>query len=145
MSLISAALVRTHCSLALWVDTFLPRALIERKQTHVCVCATMSVKKKSKAWEYFDLSEDGTQAACRLCPVKLAYKNSTGSLRNHLQKKHLDVNLDTGASQSQTQARITSFTTSTTSHRRCDPGRSEKINQLIAQMTATDMLPPLLC
>ncbi|KAK0134197.1 Zinc finger BED domain-containing protein 1 [Merluccius polli] len=101
----------------------------------------MSVKKKSKAWEYFDLDQDGTQASCRLCPVKLAYKNSTGSMRNHLQSKHLDVNLDgTENSQTPKQARITAFTSPTT-RRCCDPGRSEKIHRLITEMTAVDMLP----
>lgn len=64
-------------------------------------------------------------------------------MRNHIQHKHLDVNLNEptpGTSQTQsTQSRITSYTSS--SSRRCGPGRSETLTNIITEMTARDMLP----
>ena len=62
-------------------------------------------------------------------------------MRNHIQLKHLDVNLhETMAADasgaSHTQADLTLFT-----RRRCSPVRSERITQLITIMTSQDMLP----
>ncbi len=40
--------------------------------------------KTSAVWEHFKLSEDTTKAVCQICDLKLAYHNSTSSLKNHL-------------------------------------------------------------
>ncbi len=39
--------------------------------------------KTSAVWEHFKLSEDKTKAVCQICDLKLAYHNSTSSLKNH--------------------------------------------------------------
>lgn len=103
----------------------------------------MASWKTSAVWQFFDLSENGSDVVCRWCQIKLAYNNSARAMRDHLKHRHVDVNLEqaaAGAGASQTpQTPITSFTAPT--HRRCDPARSEKITQLITAMAAEDMLP----
>ncbi len=38
--------------------------------------------KTSAVWEHFKLSEDKTQAVCQVSDLKLAYRNSTTSMKN---------------------------------------------------------------
>ncbi len=46
----------------------------------------------SSVWQYFD-EESDNKVMCRLCKQKLTYNHSTGAMRNHIQLRHLDVNL----------------------------------------------------
>uniref|UniRef100_A0A671L3S2 BED-type domain-containing protein n=1 Tax=Sinocyclocheilus anshuiensis TaxID=1608454 RepID=A0A671L3S2_9TELE len=96
----------------------------------------MTTRKTSKVWDYFELEGNG-KVLCKLCNVKLAYNNSTGAMRNHIQYRHVGVRLDLEASQSQ-QMSVTSFTTT---RRRCDPVHAEKITELISEMISRDLLP----
>ncbi len=58
----------------------------------------MTTQKTSKVWDYFELEGNG-KVVCKLCNVRLAYNNSTGAMRNHIQYRHICVSLE--ASQSQ--------------------------------------------
>ncbi len=73
----------------------------------------MTTQKTSKVWDYFELEGNG-KVVCKLCNVRLAYNNSTGAMRNHIQYRHVCVSLE--ASQSQ-QMSIMSYTTT----RHCSP------------------------
>ncbi len=100
----------------------------------VIAASSKITTRKTKVWDYFELEGNG-KVLCKLCNVKLAYNNSTGAMRNHIQYRHVGVSLE--ASQSQ-QMSITSFTTT---HCRCDFIRTEKITELISEMISKDLMP----
>ena len=52
----------------------------------------MTFRKTSAVWQYFDL-ENENKVVCRLCQNKLAYNHSTRAMHNHIQHRHVDVNL----------------------------------------------------
>ncbi len=58
----------------------------ERHECHDSVHLEEKTKmpKTSAVWDHFKLSEDKTKAVCQICDLKLAYHNSTSSLKNHL-------------------------------------------------------------
>ncbi len=72
----------------------------------------MTTRKTSKVWDYFELEGNGN-VFCKLCNVKLAYNNFTGAMRNHIQYRHVCVNLEA----SRSQMSIMSYTTTC----RCGP------------------------
>ncbi len=97
-------------------------------------------RKVHSVWQYFD-EESDNNVVCQLCAQKLTHNHSAGVMRNHSQLKHLDIKLQ-GQQATITNTQQTSFTACVTpTHRRCDADRSEKITQLITEMTVRDLLP----
>ncbi len=80
------------------------------------------------------------RVVCQLREQKLAYNNSTAAMRMHIRLRHLDVNLQ----EEQQHSAVKHYNICHPTHRRC-ADRSEKITQLVSEMTARDMLPMLLC
>ncbi len=98
-------------------------------------------RKFSSGLQYFDEEESDNKVVCRMCTRKLAYNRSTRAMRNHIYQRYLDINLqgERATTSNTWQTSITTF--ATPSHRRCDADQSEKIMQLITEMTNRDLLP----
>ncbi len=69
-----------------------------------------------------------------MCSATLVYNSTTSSMRYHLAHKHKKADDADATTSSQTSIR--DFTI----RQKCDKGRAE-MTQLIAEMTAEDMLP----
>ncbi len=99
-------------------------------------------RKICSVWQRFH-EESNSKVVCHLCMQKLTYHHWTGVMRNHIQPRHLDVNRQgERAPTSKTLQTSNVITSATPTHVRCDADRSEKITQLITEMTARN-LPPL--
>ncbi len=95
----------------------------------------MVARSEMTLWQYFDEEESDSKVMCRLCSKKLAYNHSTGVTSDHIQRRHPDINLQ-GVQATTTSTQQTSITTfATPTYRRCDADQSEKITQLITEMT----------
>ncbi len=70
-----------------------------------------------------------------MCSATLVYNSTTSSMRYHLAHKHKKADDADATTSSQTSIR--DFTI----RQKCDTGRAEKMTQLIAEMTAEDLLP----
>ncbi len=70
-----------------------------------------------------------------MCSATLVYNSTTSSMRYHLAHKHKKADDADATTSSQTSIR--DFTI----RQKCDKGRAEKMTQLIAEMTAEDLLP----
>ncbi len=70
-----------------------------------------------------------------MCSATLVYNSTTSSMRYHLAHKHKKADDADATTRSQTSIR--DFTI----RQKCDTGRAEKMTQLIAEMTAEDLLP----
>ncbi len=102
----------------------------------------MAVQRKiSAVWQYFAKEESDNKVVCWLCIQKLAYNHTTGAMRSHIQPRYLKINLqgEQATTSNTRQTSITTFVTQT--HRRSDVDWSEKITQLITEMTARHVLP----
>lgn len=92
---------------------------------------------RSSVWKYFDQQDENT-VQCNIYTTSLVYHKSTATMINHLKYKHPTAALKESEDGGTKQTTITYFACS---RRHCDTSRSEKTTDLIAKMTAKDMLP----
>ncbi len=64
-----------------------------KSETSVGQKETAAWRKISSVWQCFDEEKSDYKVVCRLFKQKLAYNKSTGAIRNHIQRRHLDANL----------------------------------------------------
>ncbi len=96
--------------------------------------AKMASKARSDVWQHFEKLDEKT-VKCKMCSATLVYNSTTSSMRYHLAHKHKKADDANATTSSQTSIR--DFTI----RQKCDTGRAEKMTQLIAEMTAEDLLP----
>jgi len=94
----------------------------------------MASKARSDVWQHFEKLDEKT-VKCKMCSATLVYNSTTSSMRYHLAHKHKKADDADATTSSQTSIR--DFTI----RQKCDKGRAEKMTQLIAEMTAEDLLP----
>lgn len=97
----------------------------------------MERNKRSNVWNYFDKLSDA-KVVCKLCDVRLVYRNSTGAMNNHLKLRHPSAQLQT-VSSSKVQQSMETFAKPV--QRRSPPSRVEELTSLITDKIATYMLP----
>ncbi len=94
----------------------------------------MASKARSDVWQHFE-KLDAKTVKCKMCSATLVYNSTTSSMHYHLAHKHKKADDADATTSSQTSIR--DFTI----RQKCDKGRAEKMTQLIAEMTAEDLLP----
>ena len=95
----------------------------------------MPRKSLSPVWSSFDKIQDDT-VKCKICSATLCFSGgSTGSMMNHLKMKHPSA--AGGKTAGSSQATLGSFLR----RESCNPARSNKITELIAEMIASESLP----
>jgi len=44
-------------------------------------------------WNYFDLDESKGRVSCQECKQQLCYNRNTSTMREHLERKHVDIDM----------------------------------------------------